>query len=121
MSQTMIQPDDTITLWGILIVWASVSIYLEQRFNWASKISGAIIALIGAIILSNTGVIPTESSVYDAVWDVIVPLAIPLLLFHVNFKNICQERGKLRINFFISSFVTGTGTNIRFIVLKDSK
>lgn len=87
MGESLIQADDTLTLWGIIIVWASFSIYLEQRFSWASKISGAIIALIGAIILSNTGVIPTESSVYDAVWSVIVPLAIPLLLFHVNFKR----------------------------------
>src|SRR5699024_7305056 len=116
---SLIKPDDTLTLWGILVVWASVSIYLEQRFNWASKISGAIIALVGAILLSNAGVIPTESSVYDAVWNVIVPLAIPLLLFHVNFKKIWQESGKLLIIFFISSVGTVAGTIISFFVLKD--
>lgn len=119
MNQTLIQPDDTITLWGIIVVWASVSIYLEQRYSWASKVSGAIIALIGAIILSNTGVIPTESSVYDAIWSVIVPLAIPLLLFHVNFKKIWQESGKLLIIFFISSVGTVAGTIISFFLLKD--
>ncbi|APC49360.1 hypothetical protein BME96_14680 [Virgibacillus halodenitrificans] len=119
MGESLIQADDTLTLWGIIIVWASFSIYLEQRFSWASKISGAIIALIGAIILSNTGVIPTESSVYDAVWSVIVPLAIPLLLFHVNFKKIWQESGKLLIIFFISSVGTVAGTILSFFLLKD--
>src|SRR5690625_1009662 len=116
---SLIQSDDTLTSWGILVVWASVSIYLEQRFNWASKISGAIIALVGAIVLSNAGIIPTESSVYDAVWDVIVPLAIPLLLFYVNFKKIWQESGKLLIIFFISSVGTVAGTIISFFILKD--
>jgi len=119
VGESLIQPDDTLTLWGIIIVWASISIYLEQRYSWASKISGAIIALIGAIILSNSGVIPTDSPVYDAVWDVVVPLAIPLLLFHVNFKKIWKESGKLLIIFFISSVGTVAGTIVSFFLLKD--
>ena len=119
MSKSLIQPDDMITLWGIIVVWAAVSIYLEQKYKWAGRISGAIIALIGAIILSNTGVIPTESPVYDAVWTFIIPLAIPLLLFHVNFKKIWQESGRLLILFLLSSIGTIAGTIISFFLLKD--
>lgn len=119
MENTLIKADDMITLWGIIVVWAAVSIYLEQRFSWASKISGAIIALVGAIILSNTGVIPTESPVYDAVWTFIIPLAIPLLLFHVNFKKIWQESGRMLLIFLISSIGTVAGTIISFFLLKD--
>ncbi|MCM3568104.1 DUF819 domain-containing protein [Neobacillus mesonae] len=118
MSNTLIHADDTLMLWGIIVVWASVSIYLEQRYEWASKISGAIIALIGAIVLSNTGIIPIASPVYDAVWSYIVPLAIPLLLFHVNFKKIWKESGKLLIIFLLSSIGTVAGTIISFYVLK---
>ncbi|WP_330949303.1 DUF819 family protein [Virgibacillus sp. MG-45] len=116
---SIIKADDTITLWGIIIVWASVSIYLEQRFQWASKISGAIIALIGAIIMSNTGFIPTESTVYDAVWGIIVPLAIPLLLFQVNLRKIWRESGKLVLLFLLSSIGTVAGTIISFFLLRD--
>lgn len=119
MENTLIKADDMITLWGIIVVWAAVSIYLEQRFSWASKISGAIIALVGAIILSNTGVIPTESPVYDAVWTFIIPLAIPLLLFHVNFKKIWQESGRMLLIFLISSIGTVAGTIISFFLLKN--
>ena len=119
MGKSLIQPDDMITLWGIIVVWAAVSIYLEQRYKWAGKVSGAIIALIGAIILSNTGIIPTESPVYDAVWTFIIPLAIPLLLFHVNFKKIWQESGRLLIIFLLSSIGTVAGTIISFFLLKD--
>ncbi|MGG3916010.1 DUF819 domain-containing protein [Rossellomorea vietnamensis] len=119
MEQSLIKADDYVTLWGIIVVWASVSIILEQRYSWAAKISGAIVALIGAIILSNTGVIPTESPVYDAVWTFIIPLAIPLLLFHVNFKKIWQESGRLLILFLISSIGTVAGVIISFFLLKD--
>jgi uncharacterized membrane protein len=119
VEQTLIKADDYVTLWGIIVVWASVSIILEQRYSWAAKISGAIVALIGAIILSNTGVIPTESPVYDAVWTFIIPLAIPLLLFHVNFKKIWHESGRLLILFLISSIGTVAGVIISFFLLKD--
>lgn len=119
MEKTLIQADDYITLWGIIVVLASISIYLEQRYIWASKITGAIIALIGAIVLSNTGIIPTASPVYDAVWTVIVPIAIPLLLFHVNIKKIFKETRRLLIIFLLSSIGTIVGTIVSFFLLKD--
>lgn len=119
MDSSLIKADDYLTLWGIIVVWAAVSIYLEQRYQWAAKISGAIIALIGAIILSNTGVIPVESPVYDSIWEFIIPLAIPLLLFHVNFKRIFKESGKMLFIFLISSVGTVAGTIISFFLLKD--
>ncbi len=119
LEQTLIKADDYVTLWGIIVVWASASIYLEQRYALAAKISGAIVALIGAIILSNTGIIPTASPVYDAVWTFIIPLAIPLLLFHVKIKRIWQESGRLLIIFLISSIGTVAGVIISFFLLKD--
>lgn len=119
MENSLIQPDDYITLWGIIVVWAAASIILEQKFKWAARISGAIVALIGAIILSNTGVIPLESPVYDAVWEFIIPLAIPLLLFHVKFKKIFKESGKMLFIFLISSIGTVAGTILSFFLLKD--
>ncbi|MFD1386641.1 DUF819 domain-containing protein [Oceanobacillus oncorhynchi subsp. oncorhynchi] len=119
MKETLIQADDSITLWGIIIIWASVSIFLEQRYSWASKVTGAIIALVGAMALSNFGIIPTESPVYDAVWSVIVPLAIPLLLFHVNLKKIWKESSRLLLIFLLSSIGTVAGTIIAFFTLRN--
>lgn len=119
MKEPLIAADDTLMLWGILIIVASISIILEQRFKWASRISGAIIALVMAIILSNTGIIPTESSVYDAVWSVIVPLAIPLLLFQINLKKLFRESGRLLLMFLISSIGTIAGTTLAFFALRE--
>lgn len=116
---SIIQPDDTLTLWGIIVIWASVSIFLEQRYTWAAKLSGAIIALVGAIILSNTGIIPMDSPVYDSIWAIIVPLAIPLLLFHVNISKLWKESGKLLTIFLLSSIGTVAGTIIGFFVLNN--
>lgn len=119
MDFPLIKADDAITLWGIITILAAGSIFLEQRYKWAGRVSGAIIALVGAIILSNLKIIPVESPVYDAVWEFIIPLAIPLLLFHVNFKRIWQESGRMLIIFLISSIGTVAGTIISFFVLKN--
>ena len=50
-------------LWTVIIGWAAISIVLEQKYKWAAKITGAIIALLGAMFLANLKIIPTSSSV----------------------------------------------------------
>lgn len=109
MSTSLISSDNTWALWAIIVCWAAISIYLEQKFKWASKISGAIIALLGALILSNLNIIPTSAPVYDAIWDYIVPLSIPLMLFNSNLKKIWKESGKMVFIFLISSVGTILG------------
>ncbi|WP_042347790.1 DUF819 family protein [Bacillus massiliigorillae] len=119
MSNTLIKPDDIWILWAFLAGWAAVSICLEQKYKWASKMSGAVIALVGAMLLSNLKIIPTESVVYDTVWGYVIPLAIPLLLFQANILKIWKESGKLLIMFFLSAVGTVAGSIIGFFLLKD--
>lgn len=119
MSDSIIQPDDTWMLWAFLAGWAAVSIYLEQTYKWASKMSGAIIALVGAMLLANFNIIPTESPVYDTVWSYVVPLSIPLLLFRSNILKIWNESGRLLVIFLLSSTGTVTGAIVGFFLLRD--
>lgn len=117
MSNSFISPDNTWVLWAFITGWAAFSIYLEQKYKWAAKISGAIIALIGALVLANLNIIPTDSPVYDAVWGYVVPLAIPLLLLQCNIKKIWKESGRILIIFLISSVGTVAGAIIGFALL----
>lgn len=116
---SLISPDESWLLWGFLVGWAAISIYLEQKFEWASKLSGAIIALVGAMLLANFGVIPIESPTYDIVWAYVVPLAIPLLLFQSNIIRIWKESGRLLMIFLISSIGTVAGATIAFFLLRN--
>ncbi len=107
--KSFISPDNTWALWTFLTCWAAISIYLEQKYKWASAVSGSIIALVGAIVLANIGIIPTTSPVYDTVWDYVVPIAIPLLLFNANIVKIYKESGRAFLLFNISSVGTALG------------
>ena len=77
--KTLFAADDVMTLWAIIVIFSSLSIYLELKYKWAAKVSGAIIALIFALLLSNFKVIPTESVVYEGP---IVLLAARTFIFH---------------------------------------
>lgn len=114
---TVIAKDDTWILWAIIIIWATVSLFLEQRYKWASTISGAIIALVGAMLLSNFKIIPTKAPVYDTVWDYIVPLSIPLLLYGSNIKKVWKESRRLLVIFLIASIGTMIGVVVGFLTL----
>lgn len=117
MDTTLIKPDDTWLLWAFLAGWAAASIWLEQRYKWASKVSGAIIALVGALILSNLKIIPVDAPAYDVVWSYVIPLAIPLLLYQANLKKVWNESGRLLLLFLISSVGTVVGVFAAFSLL----
>lgn len=118
MKQALISADNVWVLWAIIAGWAYVSIWLEQKYNWASKITGAIIALVGAMALSNFGIIPTESGVYDVIWSYVVPMAIPMLLYQANIKKIWKESGRMLGIYLIGAFATCIGVIIAFFAVK---
>lgn len=115
--KSFISSDNIWALWAFITGWAAFSIFLEQKYDWASKVSGMIIALLGALIFSNLKIIPTESVVYDNVWSYVVPLAITLLLYQCNVKKIFKESGSILILFLISAIGTMIGAAIGYVAL----
>ena len=108
--ETLVAPDDTWSLLMVMCVAVAISIYLEQKYMWASKISGAIIALLFALVLSNLSIIPTACTLYDdIIWGFAVPMGIPLLMLQCNMKKIWKETGRIMIIFCIGSAGTVAG------------
>lgn len=116
--ESLIAPDDTWTLLALLCGAVAFSIYLEQKYDWASKISGAIIALLIALAASNLSIIPNACSLYDdIVWGYAVPLGIPLLLLQCNMKRIWRETGRMMVIFLIGALGTVVGAFVAFWLL----
>lgn len=116
---TLINSDNSLLLFAIMVIIASVAIHLECKYKWAEKITGCIIALVLAMFLSNIKVIPTDAKAYDFIWDYIVPLSLPFLLFKINIRKIWKESGRLLVMYIISSFGTVIGGFIAFFLLKN--
>lgn len=118
---TLISADNTWALLSIMCVSVAIAIWLEQKYAWAAKISGAILALILAISFTNLNIIPTNSPLYDdVVWGFAVPLAIPLLLLQCNIKKIWKETGRLLIIFLIGAVGSCIGAFIGYFLLKNN-
>ena len=117
-STPLISADNTWALMAITCGWAAFSIYAEQTWTWASKMSGAIVALLGALILTNVGIIPTNCVFFDdIVWGYVVPMAIPLLLLSCDIRKIGREAGKILVVFFFGAIGTTLGAVLGFKLL----
>lgn len=114
----LIGAENTWVLMAITFGWVAFSIYAEQKWAWASKMSGAIVALIGALVLTNLAIIPTSAPFFDdIIWGYVVPMAIPLLLLQCDLKKIGKESGRLLIIFLIGGAGTVAGALIGAVLL----
>lgn len=117
--ETLLAADDTWGLLAVMCLGVALSIWLEQKYQWASRISGAIITLIIAMVLANIRIIPTSCVLYnDIVWGIIVPAAIPMLLLQCNLKKIWNETGRMLIIFAIGAVGTTIGAFLAYYLLK---
>ena len=118
MEHSLISADNTWALFAILAAIATLAVYLEQKTKIGSKVTGCVMALIFAMVLSNTGIIPLDAAAYDFVWSYIIPLAIPMLLFNADIKRIGRESGRLLIIYLISGIGTIAGGIAAYNLLK---
>jgi len=117
--ETLIKPDDTWLLWAVIVVGVGLSIWLEQRFTWAAKLSGPVLALCIAMLLANLRVMPPDAPVYEIINSQLVPLALPLLLFRANVFHIVRTTGWLFVAFHFASVGTVVGALTAAALLYD--
>jgi uncharacterized membrane protein len=116
MTFPLIGPEQDFALWSILIALASFGFWCE-RYPWGRKYSGVMLLIAGGILLANLKIIPTSAPAYDAVWDYLVPIAIPLLLFQADLKSIVRESGPTLIAFIIGGAAVAAGALIGVSIL----
>jgi uncharacterized membrane protein len=115
---TLIQPDQTWILWAVILGGVALSIWLEQRYQWAAKLSGPVIALCIAMLLANFRIMPTAASVYDVIQGELVPLALPLLLFRASVFQIARTTGWLFLAFHLAAIGTVVGAIVTAVAMR---
>ncbi len=108
MTLPLISAHWTFILWGIMFAIVAFSIKMEDTRIGAS-ISGVMIAIATAILLSNLNVIPKSAPAYDIVWTYLLPLAIPLLLLKADLRRIIPETRDMLIAFLFGTLGTVIG------------
>lgn len=121
MTRPLIPEDQTWTLFAMIVAGTALSVWLEGRYRWAEKLSAPVIALLIAMVLSNTGVMPAKEGVaaYEFVGAWLVPVALPLLLMQANVVKIAREAGRLMFAVLLASAGTIVGAFAAVALLKD--
>lgn len=114
---SLVSPDDHWVIWTFLVSVAFLSLYLEQKYQFVKKITGAVVAVFAGMLVSNTGILPRESPSYDIVWDYLVPLVIPLLLIKTDVRVIFKETGRFAGAFHLSALGTIIGSLVAVALL----
>ncbi len=116
MTTTLISSDQHWAILAILFIVATLALETGKT-KWGTRLSTAVIAILGTFVLANLSIIPITAPVYNLVWSYLVPLAIPLLLFQANLKKILQEARPTLIAFLMGTIGTVLGTLLAFQVI----
>jgi len=97
-----IDASNTTALLAIMFALIALGHFIDTT-RLGKSLSGVIWVIFGAMALSNLGVVPMAAPLYDLIWDLGIPLAVSLLLFHANLVRILGESGRLLIAFVIGA------------------
>ncbi|MCF6193148.1 MAG: DUF819 family protein [Kangiellaceae bacterium] len=101
---SIISAEQSFQLAAVLIGLAAFGFWADTT-NIGRKLSGVLIILFLAVVLSNIQIIPHSSTMYSVVSSLLVPLAIPLLLFRADLKQVLIEIGPMLKSFVASAVV----------------
>lgn len=108
---TLIGSDNSIALMAALFVIAGGA-FLAERTRIGSHLTGAVVAILTAILAANLRVIPHSAPAYDFVFSYFVPVLIPLFLFKANLRTMIFETTRMTGAFLIASAGTIAGVLI---------
>ncbi len=117
----LITGEEPLALWSVILLTAAFSIWAGNT-RLGGHISGIGIAIFAAIFLSNAGIIPRTGPIYDTIFNYLLPVSIPLLLFEANLKKIIRETGTMLLAFLIGAvgIVLGVLVGVTIIPLGEN-
>ncbi len=113
---SLVSAENHLAVMAGLFTISAAAFYLE-RTRWGAQLSGAVIAILGAILASNLGLLPHRAEAYDFVFGYFVPVLIPLFLFQADLRRIVREAARLTVAFLLASVATVAGVTIAALSL----
>lgn len=109
----LIPADNAVAAVAALFVIAALG-FLMEKTRIGALLTGAVWAILFAIIASNIGLIPQSSPGYSFVFTYFVPVLIPLFLMKADLKKIFFETTRMTLAFLLAAIGTVTGAIVAF-------
>lgn len=91
--------ESPLALCVVIAVSAALAFWLDRRFAALGKVGASLLAIVFGAVLSNAGLVPVSSPVYDAVLGPVTSLSIAWLLLSVNLGDL-KKAGRRMIGAF---------------------
>ncbi len=113
---TLINPDNHMAVMAALFAIAAIG-FAGEKTRIGSHMTGAVIAILAAILAANLGVIPHDAPAYGFVFSYLVPVLIPLFLFKADLRRIFFETRRTTLAFLLASAGTVLGVTVAALLL----
>lgn len=93
----------------VIAAVTALAFWLDYRFRTLAKVGASLLAIIFGAILSNAGLVPVASPVYDAVIGPVTSVSIALLLLSVDLRDLARAGPRMTGAFAIAVLGTVVG------------
>jgi uncharacterized membrane protein len=111
---------DPTAVFFVLAAIVAVAVTLEARYKTFRALGSALVGILLGMLLSNTGVIPGESSAYAFLGGAGVSAGIVLILLTVDVKTVVKAGPRMLAAFGIGAVGSAIGSTVAAFVLVDS-
>ena len=94
---------------AVIAAVAAVSFALDRRVPALSKVGASLLCIVFGAVLSNLGVVPESSAVYDGIGGPVTSLAIAWLLLAVNLGDVRRAGPRVVGAFALACVGTAVG------------
>lgn len=99
---------------------AAFSFVLERRIPALSKVGASLLTLVFGALVSNLGLVPAASPVYDTISGPVTMLAIAWLLLSVNLSDVKKVGSRMFVAFGLAVFGTALGAFVGALIFAPS-
>ena len=104
----------------VLTAVVYVSIQLARNIKVFRALGSVLVAILLAMALSNAGLLPDKSPIYEFLASTGVSVAIVLILLTVDLRSVFSAGPQMLVAFFIGAVGTALGASSAALLLSDS-
>ena len=107
---------DPLTLVALIAIATGLAFWLDRNVKVMGKVGASLLAILFGAALSNTGLVPAVSPVYDAITGPVTNLAVAWLLLSINLTDVKKAGPTMLTAFGLAVVGTALGAFVGALV-----
>lgn len=105
---------------ALIAAITALAFWLDLRYGWARTVGATMLVIVFGAVISNLGLVPFESPVYDIISGPVTSLAIVWLLFAVDVRDLKEAGPSMLAAFVIAVCATAVGAVVAGFLFQGS-